>query len=410
MRLVINQLEALKQKTGIGHYTDQLLRCLSAQVASGEVEVYPAGWAAQACRAMLARKARHDARSGGGAAAGEDVALLSHARHWLLQRIRSSSQAVLAGHFARTCAKRHYDLYHEPNTIPLPCHCPTVVTVHDLSLLLYPQWHPVGRVRYFEQHFFAGLERCSRILTVTESIRQEVIHTLGLAPERVSRVYIGIRRGLSPLAPAQVASELKRLGLPARYLLYLGTLEPRKNVGMLLRAYCGLPGEVRERWPLLLVGRWGWNAGDLWQQLHTEARYCGVHHLGYVAEEHLPILYGGARALLYPSHYEGFGLPPMEMMACGGAVIASTAAALVETVGSQAQLLPAEDIHGWREAILRVVRDDDWWHFLRAGAETVAEPFTWDRCAAETLAIYRQVVEGKTPSAETSTAPLRQAG
>jgi len=132
--------------------------------------------------------------------------------------------------------------------------------------------------------------------------------------------------------------------------------------------------------------------------LRQEARPRGVLHLGYVADEVLPVLYGGARALLYPSFYEGFGLPPMEMLACGGAVIASTAAALVETVGSQAQLVPPDDTDGWREAILRVIHDDDWWQFLRAGAENVAEPYTWERSAAETLAVYQKVVAGNVPA------------
>src|SRR5439155_1795337 len=110
----------------------------------------------------------------------------------------------------------------------------------------------------------------------------------------------------------------------------LGTIEPRKNVLMLLRAYCSLPERLRNVCPLLLVGGWGWNISDVADYLDREARHRGVIHLGYVAEEHVPLIYNGAHALLFPSCYEGFGLPPIEMMACGGAVIASTAAAVVE--------------------------------------------------------------------------------
>jgi alpha-1,3-rhamnosyl/mannosyltransferase len=201
---------------------------------------------------------------------------------------------------------------------------------------------------------------------------------------------------------------LRRLGLPPQYLLYLGTIEPRKNVLMLLRAYCALPDQLRSRWPLLLVGGWGWNAGDVADYLHREARHRGVVHLGYVAEEHLAFLYNGARALVYPSLYEGFGLPPVEMMACGGAVLASTAGALVETVGRRAHLVSPDDVGGWRDGMQRVVEEHEWWQSLRRGVTAVARPYTWDRCAADTLAVYRSLCGGRAVVA--APAPLRAAG
>jgi alpha-1,3-rhamnosyl/mannosyltransferase len=184
--------------------------------------------------------------------------------------------------------------------------------------------------------------------------------------------------------------------LPSRYLLSLGTIEPRKNLLRLLRVYCSLPESLREHYPLLLVGDWGWNAGDVAEYLRSEARHRGVMHLGYVAEGDLAVLYNGARALLYPSHYEGFGLPPLEMLACGGAVLASTAAALVETVGGTAHLMPADDEDGWRKALVRVIEDEDWWRGLRAGAVMAAQPYTWERCAHITARVYHQACGERT--------------
>jgi alpha-1,3-rhamnosyl/mannosyltransferase len=218
-----------------------------------------------------------------------------------------------------------------------------------------------------------------------------MIRKLGIRPERITRTYMGIRPGLGPLPAEQTAAVLRDLNLPSRYLLYLGTIEPRKNILALLRAYCSLPEGLRSRWPLLLVGSWGWNTLAVADYLHREARHRGVIHRGYVAEEHLAAIYNGARALVYPSLYEGFGLPPVEMMACGGAVLASTAGALVETVGSRAHLIDPRDTDGWRASMVRVVEDDDWWRALRTGVMAVARPFTWDRCAAETLRVYRSV-------------------
>jgi alpha-1,3-rhamnosyl/mannosyltransferase len=297
----------------------------------------------------------------------------------------------MAQHFRLVCKLRGYDLYHEPNFIPLPCDQPTLATLHDLSVVLHPEWHPADRAAYFESHFHQGLARCSHFLAISEFGRQEMIRYLGIPPARITTTYMGIRPGLGPLPASHTARVLRQLQLPARYLLYLGTIEPRKNLLLLLQAYCTLPEKVRARWPLLLVGSWGWNTMGVADFLQREARHRGVLHRGYVAEQHLAAIYNGARALVYPSLYEGFGLPPVEMMACGGAVLASTAGALVETVGSRAHLIDPQDIDGWRRAMRRVVEDDDWWQELRSGTMAVARPFTWDRCAAQTWRIYRAV-------------------
>jgi alpha-1,3-rhamnosyl/mannosyltransferase len=124
-----------------------------------------------------------------------------------------------------------------------------------------------------------------------------------------------------------------------------------------------------------------------------------VIHLGYVSDAHINVLYNGARALVYPSFYEGFGLPPTEMLACGGAVLASTAAALVETVGRQAHLIPPQDVDAWRQAMQLVVEDEEWWRQLRHGAADAARPFTWEQCTADTLRVYRTIAGAGTPAA-----------
>jgi alpha-1,3-rhamnosyl/mannosyltransferase len=395
MRVVVNRGTALGLRTGIGHYTAELLRCLHEQTAPGEIEEFPRGWlgrAGAACARTRPRLEAHAAHKGGRRSAL--AALRGAAMHWL----REGSRALTAAYFRAVCFRRKYDLYHEPNYIPLAFDGPAVATVCDLSVLLHPEWHPADRVSYFEKNFHRGLGRCAHFLAISEFGRQEIIRELGIAPGKVTRTYMGIRRGLAPLPADRVRAALARLKLPPRYLLYLGTIEPRKNVLTLLRAYCALPPDVRGRYPLVLVGGWGWNSADVARYLRDEARHRGVVHLGYVAEEHLPVLYNGARALVFPSLYEGFGLPPVEMLACGGAVLASTAGALVETVGRKAHLVEPLDVDGWRSALWRVATDDDWWHGLRRGAVEAACPFTWEQCAADTLAVY-EAVAGRARSA-----------
>jgi alpha-1,3-rhamnosyl/mannosyltransferase len=401
MRVVVNQMSALGQKTGIGHYTSELLRCLRAQAGEDRIDAFPDGWPADLLRRCARlRPSGEPCRAAQGGTAPRP-SLRGRALGWL----RRAGRACLARGFRRACGREHYHLYHEPNFIPLPSDRVTVATLHDLSVLLHPHWHPADRVAHHERHFRVGLASCQHFLAISEFGRQEIIRTLHIRPERVTRTYMGIRPGLGVLPRALVALTLARLGLPARYLLYLGTIEPRKNLLTLLRAYCALPAKLRERWPLLLVGRWGWNTADVADYYHREARHRGVRQLGYLADEHLAAVYNGARALVFPSIYEGFGLPPLEMMACGGAVLASTAGALVETVGSRAHLIPPEHQDGWRAAMNRVLVDDDWWQSLRRGVTEVAKTYTWDRCAAETLRVYRMLcgVEADRP-------PRRRAG
>lgn len=389
MRLVINQSTTLGPRTGIGHYVAELLRCLPGE-SDASIDVFPQGIVRRAKEicANLPGAVRGPAATGGSS---------SGLRARVLSAFRHCGRAAVACHFRRTCARRRYDLYHEPNFIPLPCDLPTVATLHDLSVLLHPEWHPADRVSYFEQEFQRGLGQCCHFLAISEWARQEIIRTLGISPERITRTYMGIRPGLGPLPPEQVAETLRQLGLPPRYLLYLGTIEPRKNVLRLLRAYTSLPAPLRQRWPLVLVGGWGWNSGDVADYWHREARHRGAILSGYIPDQHVPALYNGARALLFPSRYEGFGLPPLEMMACGGAVLASTAGAVREIVGGQAHLIDPDDDDGWRQAMRRVVEDDDWWRQLRDGAREVARPFTWEACAAQTLPVYRRISGTKEP-------------
>jgi glycosyltransferase involved in cell wall biosynthesis len=388
MRVVVNRGTALGLRTGIGHYTAELLRCLHEQTAPGEIEEFPRGWLGRAGAVGARTRPRLEARAARQGGRWSAVAALRGAA---LRWLREGSRALTAAYFRAVCFRRRYDLYHEPNYIPLAFDCPTVATVCDLSVLLHPEWHPADRVAFFERHFPRAVARCAHLLAISEAGRQDILRTLGVPPERVTRTYMGIRPGLGPLPRDEVTRVLRRLGLPERYLLYLGTIEPRKNVLLLLKAYCALPPALRGRWPLVLVGGWGWNAGAVAEYLHDEARHRGVIHLGYLADEDLPAVYNGARALAYPSLYEGFGLPPLEMLACGGAVLASTADAVAETAGAKAHLLDPRDPDAWRAALARVLADDDWWRQLRSGAREAARPYTWERCADDTLRVYRSL-------------------
>ena len=390
MKVLFNRFAALGAKTGVGHYTAELLGALE-RLAPEVIDPFPSGltwklgklWGRLRPALSRAERRRDAARLG----------LKTRALH----SIRSLGQAFLDRRFERTADARRFDVYHEPNFIPLPCEVPTVSTVHDLSVLLHPEWHPTGRVAYYEKRVPDLLKRTARFLAVSEFSRQEMIRHLGVEPSRVRTVYNGARPGLCALPARQVAAALARHGLKEGFLLHVGTIEPRKNLLMLMRAYCDLDPGVRERCPLVLAGNWGWNSDETWEYFNREAKHRGVRHIGYLDDDSLPALYNGARALLFPSLYEGFGLPPLEMAACGGAIIASTAEAVVEIVGTCAHLVHADDQSGWRDAIYRIIVDESWRDHLRRRSLGVAAAFTWERCAAETLAVYRELSQAAKP-------------
>ena len=218
MKVLINQTLALRQKSGMGHYIADLIRCLPAQAGPDKVLLYPgafakiglAGW--KKLTAMLGKL-------GGLLARGPTTAASAAGRDWL----KSWPRQMQSWHFRACWSHAKFDLYHEPNYIPLPCSRPTIVTVADLSSLLHPEWHPAERARHFAQNFEHGLERSAHIITISEFSRQEILRHLSVSPSKVTCTYMGIRPGLGPLPRHAMAQTLERLGLPDDYLLYVGT-------------------------------------------------------------------------------------------------------------------------------------------------------------------------------------------
>ena len=383
MRVLINGLSTLKAKTGVGHHIADLFAALGATEPSSQFTLYPG----KMIRHLAERRATRTNESRPRSAAGT--------AGWA-KRLKGSVVATakfgIRSHFAAYSRCFPFDLYHEPNFVPLPTRLPTVITVHDMSVLKYPDWHPADRVRYHQKHFLKGLSRAAHVIVVSEAVRQEMIADLNCPAERVSTVHNGIGSQFVPLTPERIASARRDLGLPEKFFLCVGTIEPRKNLGAVLRAFIDLPASVREACPLLLAGPWGWRADADRELFEGAGRAAGARHLGYVSAGQLPLLYGAARVLLYPSHYEGFGLPPVEMLACGGAVLASTASALREVMGPIGKLIDPSDITAWRDAMRRVALHDEYRNELAAGGIAHTRQFNWNRAARETIAVYRKVL------------------
>ncbi|OWK44466.1 glycosyltransferase family 4 protein [Fimbriiglobus ruber] len=397
MRVVVNGLAALKPKTGVGHHVANLAAALAAEFPDDTFDLYPGERVADLAR----RFARPPAPPSAGAPRPRPI------KAWATSMAKSVARWASRVHFGAYSYSGRFDLYHEPNFIPFPSRLPTVVTVHDLSVLRFPEWHPADRVKMHTQHFIDGIQRAAHVITVSETVRNEMIDEMNLPPSRVTTVYNGVSRAFRPLPESDVAAVKAGLGLPDRYFLCVGTIEPRKNLGTAMRAFADLPSAVRAACPLVLAGPWGWQAEAEREFFHTTGRAAGVRHVGYVADADLPAVYCGATGLVYPSHYEGFGLPLVEMLACGGAVLASTAAAVREVCGPCAAFINPDDVQGWRDAMMRLATDNDYRSALSSsGGAARARSFTWERAARETVDVYKKVLQPPPRPAQSQVAVL----
>ncbi len=282
---------------------------------------------------------------------------------------------------------------HGPNFFAPSTGLPTVVTVHDLSTIFYPQAHPPTRVRRVGLMLDEAVRRGFHILTDATATRHDIISTLGVAPDRVSVAPLGVGHPFGPTTALERRNALATYGLQdGGYCLSVATTEPRKNLSRLIDAYAALPLDLRRAHPLILAGAAGWRNAALLRKITAMERDGWGRQLGFVPQSHLPALYGGARLFVYPSIYEGFGLPVIEAMACGAPVVTSNASTLPEVAGGAALLADPLDEGDISRRLVDGLTDAAW----RAGAISAglhrAADLTWERTTAETIAVYRHVL------------------
>ncbi len=285
-------------------------------------------------------------------------------------------------------------VYHEPNFLPFETDLTTVITAHDLSVLRYPETHPAARVKFMVACLPRAVASAAYVITDSEFVRQELIAEYFLPPEKVVTIHLAAGAEFTSQPAGKMETVLARHGLLARkYLLAVGTLEPRKNLVTAIRAYAELPASVRREYSLVLAGLRGWHNEELDKLLNPLVGRGEVKVLGFVPEQDLPALYVGATAFVYPSLYEGFGLPPLEAMACGTPVITSNRASLPEVVGDAGIQVEAMDVTGLRDAMLHLIEDPQERSRRSAMGLARSAQFSWAKTAAETVAVYRRAMQ-----------------
>jgi glycosyltransferase involved in cell wall biosynthesis len=282
------------------------------------------------------------------------------------------------------------DLLHHPAFVgPLASACPFVITVHDLSYLFFPQGFRTLNRSYLQTFTRLSVHRARRVIAVSESTKRDLVQQYGLSPGKVDVVYNGVDTGYRPLPANEVAAFRSREGLPERFILFVGTLEPRKNVVRLVEAYARLP---RGRPPLMFVGGKGWLYDEIFARVEALGLSGEVRFVGYVPAEVLPWWYNAADLFVYPSLYEGFGLPPLEAMACGTAVISSTASSLPEVVGQAGLLIDPTHTEALATAMEQVLADREMQEHMESAGLAQAQKFSWEQTARQTVESYRRAL------------------
>ncbi len=295
--------------------------------------------------------------------------------------------------FSQQIKMGQYDVYHEPNYLPLRVNCPTVITVHDLSWIRYPETHPAERVSMMNRYFEKALLQASALITDAEFVRQEIIDTFGVNPEKITAIPLGVESIFRPRSEKEAQDVLQAHGLLYKnYFLTVGTLEPRKNLSLAIRAYSDLPESIRKRFPLVVIGMTGWHSAEIERLIAPLQRAGYIRQLGYVSRSDLATVMAGATTLIYPSIYEGFGLPPLEAMASGTPVICSNVSTLPEVVGDAGILIDPHDTKALKLQLEAITSDQQLCHDLAARGRQRSLAFNWAQCAKQTLNVYKSVV------------------
>ncbi len=293
-------------------------------------------------------------------------------------------------------AARDADLFHamafvSPALLATRARAPQVLTLYDLSFLREPQRLPFARRHYLRIGVAASVRRARRLITISAAVARDIATHYRFPFERIDIAPPGVdTQHFRPLPEAEIASFRRARQLPDRYWLYVGTLEPRKNLLTLLAAYGRLPRKTRPA--LVLAGGAGWGLNEIERCIQDLQLGNAVRITGFLPTEELPLWYNGAELFVYPSLNEGFGIPVLESMACGTPVLTSDAPALLELAADAGRFAPARDSEAWAEQLENCAQDERWLEAARCASLRRARLYTWAKTAARTITCYEAAI------------------
>lgn len=377
-KVLIDAVSLLSPLTGIGRYTYEI-SCRLQKLSKGKYKIFfnygyhskeLYGLDKQSTTEQKAKK------------------LQSFIKKFPLLKKLSRSFYLFITKFYRT----EYDLYFQPNFIPnsnikakkLIC------TVHDFSFMLQPHWHTKELIDHYNKNFFSLIKKADHIITGSNFTKQEIIDYMQIPQDKISVIYHGVNHELYKPYPQNELQDTKaKFDLPKKFLLFVGSIEPRKNLLTLLKAYNLLTNEEKGELPLILVGFKGWKNREIMQEIEKNRDF--IRYLGFVSDSELAYIYNLATIFIYPSLYEGFGLPPLEAMACGTPVIVSSVASLPEVCGDAAIYIEPTDHIDIKNKILVIAKDEKLREELSQKSKAQAALFSWEKSAIEHFEVFEKV-------------------
>ncbi len=354
MKIAIDTQSTFGQKTGIGQYTSMLLDALRREAPEHDY---------------------HEINL------GAQVRMRTDRRLWW-QQVGVPKQARRYG-----AAILHVPGFDAPMIHP----CPVALTVHDIIGWLFPQNMPPVARMYWAHWLPFSVRFANLIIADSEATRQDLVTKLHIAEKKISVVHLGVEERFAPQDQQVIAACRAKYKLPNRFILYVGTLEPRKGIDTLIEAFAQLAARYTDT-HLVLAGKEGWYWQPILERIRTHSLENRVHVTGYVADEDLPALYSAATIFAFPSRYEGFGLPPLESMACGTPVVSSNSSSLPEVVGEAGLLVVPDNPAALVSQIESILANPTLHAELSSKGRAQANKFTWAKTAQATLEVYYRLV------------------
>jgi glycosyltransferase involved in cell wall biosynthesis len=372
MRIGIDATALPPQPVGAGNYIIQLIRALASLNVNDEFVIF----AHQKGHALI-NLSQEDSFE------------------WIILEDRNPGSRLIWEQtlFPQLVKKSGVNLLHSLHyTRPMKLPCASVVTFHDMTFFLYPELHTRAKRLFFPLAIRASARRADALIAVSESTRQDVIRVLGISPEKIITIQSGVDPAFRPINDTVAKGKIaEKYDLPERFILYVGLIEPRKNLPMLISAFKRFIDSGKD-YKLVLVGSYGWMYEKLLKQINNLDLEGMIYFTGYVSQEDLPLVYNLSSLFVYPTIYEGFGLPVLEAMACGVPVITTDVSSLPEIVGEAGMLVPVNDVEALYGAMIAVLGDEDLRRkMINKGMQRAAK-FTWEQTAKLTFQVYQQVM------------------
>lgn len=378
MKVILNVEPIRFPLTGIGRYTYELAKAMQSSGSIDEFKLF-------ATTRFLTELPQPSSQS-----------THTHGLKRVIQKSYLAMEAyrLLMPWLRAKALRRHGDyIYHGPNFFLPVFPGKTVATFHDLSPFTWSACHDPVKVRYLQKELCKTLDRADQLITCSEFTRRELAEFSGLSLDKIHTVPLASASEFRPYSEVELRPLLKRYQLEYKsYCLFVGTIEPRKNILILLDAYRRLPVTTRRQWPLILTGYQGWQSDAIHARIKEAEREGWAKYLGFLPAEDLPGLYAGARLFAFPSLYEGFGLPVLEAISSGVPVVCSNSSSLPEVAGSSALFCAPEDVETLTEHLQKGLEDEGWREkAIKQGFQHTTS-FSWQRCAQETIAVYKKMI------------------